>query len=129
MKAPDNLSLRFGRILSAFAPQIAAQKIRLIAGMTFFMFGAFMDVLQPWPLQYLFDHVFGRGRRLASRPMLQGLNSRTVSQVDRVVYLREGQIVEEGAPEEFIAGNGRYAAACRLHVAGDNSTGGLYAEA
>jgi ATP-binding cassette subfamily B protein len=37
-----------------------------------------MDVLQPWPLKYIYDHVFGSGRRLAAWPMLQSLDSRTL---------------------------------------------------
>jgi ATP-binding cassette subfamily B protein len=78
MKAPVNVTLSVGRILSAFKPQIAAQKIRLIGGMTFVMLGTFMDVLQPWPLKYIYDHVFGRGHRLAAWPLIQSLDSRTL---------------------------------------------------
>jgi len=46
MKAPANVTWSFGWILSAVKPGIAAQKIRLIGGMTFVMPYAFMDVLQ-----------------------------------------------------------------------------------
>ena len=66
MKSPVNVSSSVGRIVSAFKPQIAAQKIRLIGGMMFVLLATFMDVLQPWPLKYIYDHVFGSGRRLAA---------------------------------------------------------------
>lgn len=78
MKSAVNVSSSVGRIVSAFKPQIAAQKIRLIGGMMFVLLATFMDVLQPWPLKYIYDHVFGSGRRLAAWPMLQSLESRTL---------------------------------------------------
>jgi ATP-binding cassette subfamily B protein len=78
MKSPVNVSSSVGRIVSAFKPQIAAQKIRLIGGTMFVLLATFMDVLQPWPLKYIYDHVFGSGRRLAAWPMLQSLDSRTL---------------------------------------------------
>jgi ATP-binding cassette subfamily B protein len=37
-----------------------------------------MDVLQPWPLKYIYDHVFGKGTRFAALPVLEGLDSRTL---------------------------------------------------
>jgi ATP-binding cassette subfamily B protein len=52
-----------------------------------------------------------------------------LSQVDRVVYLQDGQIVEEGTHEELMARNGHYAAAYRLQVAENNPAARLYAEA
>ena len=52
-----------------------------------------------------------------------------LSQVDRVVYLQEGQIVEEGTHEELMGRNGQYAAAYRLQVAENNPAARLYAEA
>ena len=78
MKSAVNVSSSVGRIVTAFKPQIAAQKIRLIGGMMFVLLATFMDVLQPWPLKYIYDHVFGSGRRLAAWPMLQSLESRTL---------------------------------------------------
>jgi ATP-binding cassette subfamily B protein len=78
MKSPVNISSSVGRIVSAFKPQIAAQKIRLTGGMMFVLLATFMDVLQPWPLKYIYDHVFGSGRRLAAWPMLQSLESRAL---------------------------------------------------
>jgi hypothetical protein len=74
MKPSADVSSSIGRIFSAFRPQIAAQRVRLIAGMIFVLLSTFMDVLQPWPLKYIYDHVFGKGTRLAAWPLLQGLD-------------------------------------------------------
>ena len=58
MKPTPNLSTSIGRILCAFQPQITTQKKRLIAGAVFILLATGMDVLQPWPLKFIYDQVF-----------------------------------------------------------------------
>src|SRR5437667_12398575 len=58
MKPTPNLSTSIGRILCAFQPQITTQKKRLIAGAVFILLATGMDVLQPWPLKFIYDQIF-----------------------------------------------------------------------
>ena len=47
-----------GRILSAFRPYLTSQRTRLIGGVVFILLATAMDVLQPWPLKFIYDYVF-----------------------------------------------------------------------
>ncbi|HKE28125.1 MAG TPA: ABC transporter ATP-binding protein [Bryobacteraceae bacterium] len=78
MKPSADVSSSVKRIFWAFRPWITAQRVRLIGGMIFVLLATFMEVLQPWPLKYIYDHVFGKGTRLPLLPQLQGLDSRTL---------------------------------------------------
>jgi ATP-binding cassette, subfamily B, bacterial len=78
MKRSRNRSSSIGRILSTFQPHITSQKTRLIGGTVFILLSTAMDVLQPWPLKFIYDHVFlGRsGNHLALWGFLQTIDSR-----------------------------------------------------
>ena len=52
-----------------------------------------------------------------------------VSHVDRILYLKEGEIVEEGTHEELMMLDGHFAATYRLQIAETNRITGMYAEA
>lgn len=58
MKHSRRPSSSIGRILGAFKPHISAQRMRLIGGAVFILLATAMDVLQPWPLKFIYDHVF-----------------------------------------------------------------------
>ena len=45
-----------------------------------------------------------------------------VSHVDRILYLNEGEIVEEGTHEELMMFGGQYAATYRLQIAESNGS-------
>jgi len=51
-----------------------------------------------------------------------------VSQADRIIYLSEGRILEQGTHDELMARDGHYASTYRLQVAESNPTEGVYAE-
>ena len=82
MKHSRNLSSSAGRILSTFGSHIGAQKARLSGGVAFVLLATVMDVLQPWPLKFIYDHVFGKSSRLPVWPVLQNvlqnMDSRTL---------------------------------------------------
>jgi ATP-binding cassette subfamily B protein len=52
-----------------------------------------------------------------------------VSHVDRILYLNEGEIVEEGTHQELMMLDGQYAVTYRLQIAEANRITGLYAQA
>ena len=56
------------------------------------------------------------GRRRAVITVAHRLS--TAREADRVVVLEEGQMVEEGSPEELIRRGGRFAALAELEAAG-----------
>ena len=79
MKHPGNVSSSAGRVLRAFRLNIASQKARLIGGVIFVLLATVMDVLQPWPLKFIYDHVFGKsGSHLGVWPALQAMDSRVL---------------------------------------------------
>ncbi len=75
MKPTPNLSTSIGRILCAFQPQITTQKKRLIAGAVFILLATGMDVLQPWPLKFIYDQVFLGNYRGDPRPAVHSLGA------------------------------------------------------
>jgi ATP-binding cassette subfamily B protein len=52
-----------------------------------------------------------------------------VSHADRIFYLDDGRITEQGTHDELMARDGRYAAAYRLRTAENQPVAGQYAEA
>lgn len=60
MKHPRKVYSSIRRILYAFTPHIASQKGRLVGGAGFILLATVMDLLQPWPLKFIYDHIFGK---------------------------------------------------------------------
>jgi ATP-binding cassette subfamily B protein len=52
------LSSSLARIFDAFRPHILAQRSRLIVGAISILIATVLDVLQPWPLKFIYDHIF-----------------------------------------------------------------------
>ena len=57
-EATRTLSSTLGRIFNAFRPHILAQRSRLFLGAVAILLATVLDVLQPWPLKFIFDHIF-----------------------------------------------------------------------
>lgn len=80
MKRPCNRDLpsSIARILRAFGPHIAREKSLLIPGAIATLLATIMDLLQPWPLKFIYDHIFlGRaGHHLPDWKILQTSDSR-----------------------------------------------------
>ena len=60
MKHSRNVSTSIGRILHAFRSHIGSEKARLLGGAAFILLATAMDVIQPWPLKFIYDHIFGK---------------------------------------------------------------------
>ena len=52
------LSSSLERIFDAFRPHVLAQKSRLILGAVSILLATVLDLLQPWPLKFIYDHIF-----------------------------------------------------------------------
>src|SRR5229473_488138 len=75
-----NLSSSVGRVFRTFRPHIAGQKHLLILGTVSILLATILDVLQPWPLKFIYDHIFlGKaGAHSAAWKFLQTGDSRLV---------------------------------------------------
>ncbi|HEV2200093.1 MAG TPA: ABC transporter ATP-binding protein [Bryobacteraceae bacterium] len=52
------LSSSLARIFDAFRPHVLAQRSRLILGAVSILLATVLDLLQPWPLKFIYDHIF-----------------------------------------------------------------------
>jgi ATP-binding cassette subfamily B protein len=64
------------RLLHTFGPQILREKGSLLAAIIAVLFSLGFQVLEPWPLKYIYDSIFRVGKlgRAASLPLLNGLS-------------------------------------------------------
>jgi ATP-binding cassette subfamily B protein len=46
------------RILATFRPHILAQRSRLFLGAVSILLATMLDLLEPWPLKFIYDHIF-----------------------------------------------------------------------
>jgi len=74
------LSSSLARIFDAFRPHILAQRSRLILGAISILTATVLDVLQPWPLKFIYDHIFlGKsGGQFAKWKILENSDPRVV---------------------------------------------------
>jgi ATP-binding cassette subfamily B protein len=74
------LSAGLARIFDAFRPHILAQRSRLILGAISILTATVLDVLQPWPLKFIYDHIFlGKsGGQFAKWKILENSDPRVV---------------------------------------------------
>ena len=101
MKHPGNVSSSAGRVLRAFRLNIASEKARLIGGVIFVLLATVMDVLQPWPLKFINDHVFGKsGSHLSVWPVLQAMDSRVLLGVLSLSFIA---IAASGAAADYVS--------------------------
>jgi len=72
------LSSSLARIFGAFRPHILAQRSRLILGAISILLATVLDVLQPWPLKFIYDHIFlGKsGGHLAKWKIVENIDPR-----------------------------------------------------
>jgi ATP-binding cassette subfamily B protein len=72
------LSSTLARIFAAFRPHILAQRSRLILGAVSILLATLLDLMEPWPLKFIYDHIFlGKsGRHLTAFHGLETLDSR-----------------------------------------------------
>lgn len=52
------LPASFARIFTAFRPHILAQRSRLLLGAASILLATVLDLLEPWPLKFIYDHIF-----------------------------------------------------------------------
>ncbi|HTD43891.1 MAG TPA: ABC transporter ATP-binding protein [Bryobacteraceae bacterium] len=78
--ARRTLSSSLARVFGAFRPHILAQKPRLILGAISILMATVLDVLQPWPLKFIYDHIFlGKsGGQFAKWKILENSDPRVV---------------------------------------------------
>ena len=74
------LSSSLARIFDAFQPHILAQRPRLLLGAISILIATVLDVLQPWPLKFIYDHIFlGKaGGQFAKWKILENSDPRMV---------------------------------------------------
>jgi ATP-binding cassette subfamily B protein len=66
------------RLVRAFWPEIKTQRWRLLLSMAIVCSAVVFQVLEPWPLKFIYDHIFRAHRSRMSLPLLSALSSQAV---------------------------------------------------
>jgi ATP-binding cassette subfamily B protein len=66
------------RLVRAFWPEVKAQRWRLLLSTTIVCFAVVFQVLEPWPLKFIYDRIFRSHHAHMALPLLGVLSSRAV---------------------------------------------------
>src|SRR5262249_46592758 len=79
-KSPKKVLQGVLRLLRSFRPEIAREKKLLLLALVAVVFSLVFQILEPWPLKYIYDSIFRAGGhgRLARLPLAGALSPQVV---------------------------------------------------